>query len=526
MLSIKNLNLSIQDPILRNVNLNVGPGQVVALVGESGSGKSMTALAIIGLTPVGAQVDGSIRFHNTELIPANERRHRQLRGNRIAMIFQDSLAALNPLHTIGRQVAEMLKAHSEQAINGARTYKERVRRLMTQVRLPLNLADCYPHQLSGGQRQRVLLAMMMAHQPDLLIADEPTTALDASLRLSMLGLMCELCARHQTGLLLITHDLSLVKHFSERIYVMQAGTIVEHGQTKKVVAKPSHPYTQVLLSAVRPGRPVALKSNQGKEQPLLRVRNLRVHYPQRKGILKRVYGYHNALEQVNFDLMPGETLAVIGESGSGKTSLALALLKLLKDDEWSGRVRFAGKNLAALRPIELRAMRPSMQMIFQDPSASINPRFSIDRIITEGLALHKGPKLGQQELRRLTEEVMTEVQLDKRRLYDPPDSLSGGQKQRVAIARALIMQPRLLVLDEPTSSLDVTVQAEIVGLLRALQRRRRLAYIFITHDIQLARSLGHRVLVLHQGRIVESGRTTDVLRRPKSTYTRQLLAAV
>ena len=524
MLSVKKLHLSIREPILRNVNLDVAPGQIVGLVGESGSGKSMTALAIMGLTPVGAQVAGRICFYDMELLPANERRNRQLRGNRIAMIFQDSLAALNPLHLIGRQLTEMVKAHSDPAHHDAASAKERVAGLLDQVRLPYELIDCYPHQLSGGQRQRVLLAMMMVHQPDLLIADEPTTALDAPLRLSMLRLMRDLCSRHGTGLLLITHDLALVRNFSERIYVMQEGTIVEHGRTQKVVAQPTHPYTQALLGALRPGRPVVLKRGAQQAHPLLRVRNMRVHYPQRKGILKRVHGYHHALARIDVDLRPGETLAVIGESGSGKTSFALALLRLLKDDEWNGQVRFARQDLTRLGPLELRALRPSMQMIFQDPSASINPRFSVYRIITEGLALHKRNKLDPSAMKQLAEDVMAEVQLDRRRLYDAPDSLSGGQKQRVAIARALIMQPRLLVLDEPTSSLDVTVQAEIIGLLRDLQRRRRLAYIFITHDIQLARSLGHKVLVLHRGRIVESGPTSAVLRRPRSTYTRQLLA--
>ena len=510
--------------------MDVGKGRVCALVGESGSGKSMTAMAIMGLLPAGAKVSGSIRFRGTELLPPNEKQNRRLRGTKMAMIFQDSLAALNPLHKVSRQLSEMAHPFLKR---DPKLCRAEVSEALARVHLPEELGQRYPHQLSGGQRQRVLLAMMTMRKPELLIADEPTTALDASLRLQMMSLMCALCSEQKTSLLLITHDLPLVRHFGDEVCVMKGGRIIETGKASKLselselMKRPKHPYTKKLLGAYRVGRPTRRAPPRSNEAPLLAVRDLCIRYPQRKGILRRIKGYHDALTGVSFDLFAGETLAVIGGSGSGKTSLALALLRLLKDEDWNGSVRFAGQDLRRLTSHQLRELRPTMQMIFQDPAASINPRFGVFRIITEGLIRSRKKEDGNlEDLQKKCKEAMTEVQLDPDRLFEPPSKFSGGQKQRIAIARALIMQPRLLVLDEPTSSLDVTVQTEIISLLRQLQKDHKLAYVFITHDMRLARSLGHKTLVLHGGTAVEFGETAKVFRNPQSQYTKDLLQTI
>ncbi len=511
LLKIDRLSLAIgTQRILTGVSLNVNEGEAVGLVGESGSGKSMTALTVMGLAPLGATVKGRILFKGTDLLLLKEDARDNLRGKAMTMIFQDPLAALNPLHTIAKQLGEILAIHKDTAPK-----RQRIAELMEQVELVPRLASQYPHQLSGGQRQRVLIAMMMAHKPALLLADEPTTALDASLRVKTLKLLTSLCSTQGIGLLLITHDIRMISAFTDRLYVMKSGQLVEDGRTKALLQRPKHPYTKTLLRAHKLGEPTPLSS----KQKLMRVSSLKVHYPIRKGVLKLIQGWVNALAHANFDIRSGETVAFLGESGSGKTSLALALMRILKTEEWDGKIEFDGVELSSLTGRSLRLVRPQFQMIFQDPYSSLNPRFTIRNIIEENLQSH----LTKQEKLELVERSLVEVQLSKEYLAAYPNELSGGQRQRVAIARAIITQPKLLVLDEPTSSLDVTVQAEIIALFKKLQSERQLSYVFITHDIHLAQSLSHRLLVLHKGKVVEKGDTRKVLSQPKSSYTRELV---
>lgn len=510
LLRVDRLSLAIGGQgILKEVSLSLNKGEAVGLVGESGSGKSMTALAVMGLAPAGATTTGRVLFNGTDLLTLDERSKNRLRGKIMAMIFQDPLAALNPLHTIARQLGEILAIHGSGAAK-----QRRIAELMEQVELAPRLALQYPHQLSGGQRQRVLIAMMMAHQPALLLADEPTTALDASLRIKTLRLLTSLCQNQDIGLLLITHDIRMISVFTNRLYVMKGGRLVENGNTRALLRRPEHPYTKTLLAAHKLGKPVRFSSRQA----LMRVASLRVHYPIRRGVLKRIRGWVPALADTNFAIHPGETVAFLGESGSGKTSLALALMRLLRPEEWDGRIQFDGVSLSALTGRTLRLIRPRIQMIFQDPYSSLNPRFTVMDIIAENLQ----PVLTKEARLELVERALAEVQLSNRYLAAYPNELSGGQRQRVAIARAIISQPKLLILDEPTSSLDVTVQAEIIALFKKLQSEQRLSYLFITHDIHLAQALSHRLLVLHNGKVVEKGVTEEVLANPKSSYTREL----
>lgn len=515
LLRIRRLNLGIAGTkILKDISLTLNEGESVGLVGESGSGKTMTALAIMGLAPLGSHIEGRILLERRNLLSLSQRQLGRLRGKTMAMIFQDPLASLNPLHLVGKQLQEMLNIHISLA---PRQKRQRIEELLDQVQLRPQLLSQYPHQLSGGQRQRLLIAMMMIHKPKLLLADEPTTALDASLRLRSLALLRNLCRSRNVGLLLITHDLGSVTRFTDRIYVMQAGRLVEEGPTKRLLTRPKHGYTQKLLAAEKLGaaRPVI------GDKRLLKVTGLRVHYPLRHGILKRIRGWVHAVKTVDLSLRTGETVAILGESGSGKTSIALALLQVLKPIEWDGDIIFSNRNLGNLSAQRLRQVRPQFQMIFQDPYASLNPRLSVGSIIAENLQLHG--IAAASERARLVKRVMDEVQLSRSYGNVYPNELSGGQRQRVAIARALITQPRLLVLDEPTSSLDATVQAEIVQLLKRLQRTYSLSYVFITHDINLARALSHQLIIMRQGEIVEQGDSQRILAQPQSSYTRELL---
>ena len=517
LLRIDRLNLNIGETnILKNVSLRINKGESVGLVGESGSGKSMTALAIMGLLPAGTVTTGDILLNNENLLSLSGPKRTKLRGRTMAMIFQDPLASLNPLHRIGRQISEMLDVHERLDPPQRRS---RMEKLMRWTNLTADLALKYPHQLSGGQRQRVLIAMMIAHNPDLLLADEPTTALDAHLRFKTLELLRNLCRVRRIGLLLITHDISMISRFTDRVYVMKNGALMENGRTHRLLTRPRHPYTRRLLAARDLGTPVATRP----AKILLRVASLKVHYPLRRGILKRIHGWVPAVHDLGFQLRTGETLSLLGESGSGKTSIALALMRVLKDEEWSGDVLFDDRDLGHLVGPALRLVRPKLQMIFQDPYASLNPRFPIRDIIGENLPRRGG--MGPVARIRLIEESLDKVQLNGDLMAAYPNELSGGQRQRVAIARALITRPRLLILDEPTSSLDVTVQAEIMELFKRLQSLHRLSYIVITHDIHLARALSHRVLILRQGRMVEQGDSARVLTNPRSSYGRELLSS-
>jgi microcin C transport system ATP-binding protein len=505
---------------VKRVSFMLDRGETLALVGESGSGKSVTALSVLQLLPYPAAShsrESSIRFAGEEMVGAPPARLRQVRGNRIAMIFQEPMTSLNPLHTLDRQIAEVLLIHKHMSAAAARARTLELLRLVG-IRDAESRLGAYPHQLSGGQRQRVMIAMAIANEPDILIADEPTTALDVTIQAQILALMRELKDRLGMALLLITHDLAIVRHMAERVCVMTQGEIVEAGATREVFTRPQHPYTRRLLAAepkgrVPPADPAAPVVVQGDE--------VKVWFPIRRGLLRRVRGYVKAVDGVSLAVRAGATLGVVGESGSGKTTLGLALLRLL---EAQGGIRFAGQDIAQRRERRLRPLRREMQVVFQDPYSSLSPRLSIAQIVGEGLKVHQ---LGGEEAerRRLIETTLEEVGLDPAALDRYPHEFSGGQRQRIAIARALVLKPRFIVLDEPTSALDMSVQAQIVDLLRELQQRYGLAYLFISHDLKVVRAMAHEILVMKDGRIVESGPTDRVMDTPEHPYTKELMAA-
>ncbi len=505
---------------VRRISFTLDRGETLALVGESGSGKSVTALSILQLLPYPAAAhspESSVRFAGEEMVGAAPARLREMRGNRIAMVFQEPMTSLNPLHTLEKQVAETLLIHKHMAPAAARARTLELLRLVG-LRDAENRLDAYPHQLSGGQRQRVMIAMAIANEPDILIADEPTTALDVTIQAQILDLMRELKDRLGMALLLITHDLSIVRHMAERVCVMTQGEIVESGPTPEIFARPSHPYTRRLLAAEPKGRvapadpaaPVLVEGDQVK-----------VWFPIRRGLFQRIKGYVKAVDGVSLAVHAGTTLGVVGESGSGKTTLGLALLRLLDAE---GGIRFAGRDIAHERQKRLRPLRREMQVVFQDPYSSLSPRLSIAQIVGEGLRVHRLAD-SEAEQRQLIEATLQEVGLDPAAADRYPHEFSGGQRQRVAIARALVLQPRFLVLDEPTSALDMSVQAQIVELLRELQARYGLAYLFISHDLRVVRAMAHEILVMKDGQIVESGSAEQVLNAPEHPYTRALMAA-
>ncbi len=505
---------------VKGVSFSLDRGETLALVGESGSGKSVTALSVLQLLPYPLAVyrpGSSIRFAGEELIGAAPDALRQVRGDRIAIVFQEPMTSLNPLHTIERQIGEILLVHRHMP---ARAARERVLQLLRLVQLPEaeSRLGAYPHQLSGGQRQRVMIAMAIANQPDILIADEPTTALDVTIQANILALLRDLRDRLGMALLLITHDLTIVRKMAERICVMTQGEIVEAGRTEAIFDRPRHPYTRRLLAAEPKGRAAPADP----AAPLLiEAADTRVWFPIRAGLLRRVRGYVKAVDGVTLALRAGETLGLVGESGSGKTTLGLALLRLLAS---RGQIRFAGQDITALSQRRLRPLRREMQIVFQDPFSSLSPRLSVAQIVEEGLRVHR-LAAGAAERRRLIETALAEVGLDPQAADRYPHEFSGGQRQRIAIARALVLKPRLVVLDEPTSALDMSVQAQIVDLLRELQVRRGLAYLFISHDLRVVRALAHEILVMKDGRIVESGPTERLMTSPEHPYTRALMAA-
>ena len=505
---------------VRGVSLTLDRSETVALVGESGSGKSVTALSILQLLPYPLAThgaDSSIRLAGEELVGAAPDALRRVRGNRIAMVFQEPMTSLNPLHTLEQQVNETLLIHRHMSAAAAR---ERTLELLRLVGLPdaESRLEAYPHQLSGGQRQRVMIAMAIANEPDILIADEPTTALDVTIQAHILELLKDLCDRLGMALFLITHDLTIVRKMADNICIMTQGEIVEAGPTAEIFARPRHPYTQRLLAAEPKGRappadPAAVE--------LMAAQELKVWFPIRRGVLRRVRGHVKAVDGVSLAVRNGTTLGVVGESGSGKTTLGLALLRLT---EAQGQIRFAGQDLAALGQRPLRPLRREMQVVFQDPFSSLSPRLSVAQIVEEGLKVHRLAATAA-ERRRLIETALVEVGLDPEAADRYPHEFSGGQRQRIAIARALVLKPRFVVLDEPTSALDMSVQAQIVELLRELQARHNLAYLFISHDLRVVRALAHEILVMKDGRIVEAGPTDRVMTRPQHPYTRALMAA-
>jgi len=527
LLEVRNLAVSFAGrggaaPVaaVKGVSFSLDRGETLGLVGESGSGKSVTALSILQLLPypLAAHAPGSsIRFGGEELIGAAPETLRQVRGDRIAMVFQEPMTSLNPLHTVERQVGEILSVHRRMSIRAAR---ERVLELLRMVQLPdaESRLGAYPHQLSGGQRQRVMIAMAIANEPDILIADEPTTALDVTIQANILALLRDLRDRLGMALLLITHDLSVVGRMAERVCVMTSGEIVETGPTAVVFDRPRHPYTRRLLAAAPKGRAAPADP---AAPVLIEAHDARVWFPIRGGVLRRVHGYIKAVDGVSLLLRAGATLGIVGESGSGKTTLGLALLRLISSQ---GQIRFVGRDIAAARERRLRPLRREMQIVFQDPFSSLSPRLSVAQIVEEGLRVHR-LAASAAERRRLIETALAEVGLDPAAADRYPHEFSGGQRQRIAIARALVLKPRLVVLDEPTSALDMSVQAQIVDLLRELQTRRGLAYLFISHDLRVVRALSHEILVMKDGRIVEFGPTERIMTRPEHPYTRALMAA-
>jgi len=523
LLEVKNLAVNFgagEDPVraVRGVSFDIGRGETVALVGESGSGKSVTALSVLQLLPypTASHPTGSIRFQGRELVGASARELLQVRGNRISMIFQEPMTSLNPLHTIERQVNEVLILHKGLSRAAAR---KRTLELLEQVGIPeaAKRLDADPHQLSGGQRQRVMIAMALANEPDLLIADEPTTALDVTIQAQILKLLKSLQARYGMALLFITHDLGVVRKIADRVCVMTQGRIVEQGPVARVFDDPQHSYTQHLLSAEPKGRPVVADP---AAPEILRLDDLKVHFPIKRGVLRRTVGHVKAVDGVSIRLQAGHTIGLVGESGSGKTTLGLALLRLERS---AGGIRFGGRDLQALGQRDLRPLRREMQIVFQDPFSSLSPRMSVGEIVGEGLEVHR---IGTREERvAMIDHALHEVGLDPAVSDRYPHEFSGGQRQRIAIARALVLKPRLIVLDEPTSALDMSVQAQIVDLLRGLQERHKLAYLFISHDLKVVRALADEVVVLRHGKVVEHGPARQIFETPQTPYTRALIAA-
>ncbi len=501
---------------VRGVSFAVNRGETVALVGESGSGKSVTALSTVSLLPDSAAVSGSVTYMGTQMVGAPERDLRRVRGNDISFIFQEPMTSLNPLHTIEKQLAESIALHQGLTGDAARA---RILELLQKVgiRDAETRLTAYPHQLSGGQRQRVMIAMALANGPELLVADEPTTALDVTIQAQILELLADLKRREGMSLLFITHDLGIVRRFADRVCVMQGGEIVEQGPTAEIFGNPRHPYTQKLLAAEPKGRPDPVPANAPE---IVRTEALRIWFPIQRGFLRRTVGHVKAVNAATLSVRAGETLGIVGESGSGKTTLALAIMRLISSE---GPVVFLGQDVQGWKSHQLRRLRREMQVVFQDPYGSLSPRMTVEQIIAEGLGVHGVPE--GQDARQMVAEIMAEVGLDPASMGRYPHEFSGGQRQRIAIARAMILRPKLVVLDEPTSALDMTVQVQIVGLLRDLQRKYGLAYVFISHDLRVVRALAHKVIVMKNGDVVEAGEGEQIFTDPRDDYTRTLLAA-
>jgi microcin C transport system ATP-binding protein len=517
ILKIENLSVSFgKNDAVKNVSFGINKGETVALVGESGSGKSITALATVNLIDQAANISGSVKYCEKEIINSNSKDLRKIRGNDISFIFQEPMTSLNPLHTIERQLSESLKLH--QGLKGPKVL-EKILDLLAKVGIneAHKRVTNYPHQLSGGQRQRIMIAMALANKPDLLIADEPTTALDVTIQAQILELLAKIQKSEGMGMLFITHDLSVVRRIADRVCVMKGGEIVEEGVTNEIFESPKHAYTKKLLNAEPSGTPKPIIANAAK---VIDIKNLRIWFPIVKGILRKVVGNVKAVNNANLNISEGETLGIVGESGSGKTTLALAIMRLISS---KGHITFMGKKLDGLNNNQLKPIRRDIQMVFQDPYGSLSPRFTIEQIIAEGLDVHNLDE--GQNRRKMVENILVEVGLEKEMIDRYPHEFSGGQRQRIAIARAMILKPKLLILDEPTSALDMTVQVQIVKLLHDLQIKYSLAYLFISHDLRVIRALSHKVIVMSNGDIVEAGTNKDIFENPKSDYTKQLISA-
>ena len=519
LLDVRNLTIALPPGAERahaveDVSFALEAGEILCIVGESGSGKSVSTGAIMSLLPPALRVvQGSIGFEGRDLLRLKPAEMRLLRGSRIGMIFQEPMTALNPLMRVGEQIGEVLKVH------GVRGSAGPVQELINAVQLPDpdRIARSYPHLLSGGQRQRVMIAMALALEPAVLIADEPTTALDVTTQMQILGLIKEIQSRRGMGVLFITHDFGVVAEIADRVAVMQYGRIVEAGPATQVLNTPQHSYTQHLLSAEPKGRPAPVDPAASE---ILALDDVKVHFPIKRGVLRRTVGYIKAVDGVSLTLREGHTIGLVGESGSGKTTLGLALLRL---EGSKGGIQFDKQDLQALSQRQLRPLRRQMQIVFQDPYSSLSPRMSVGEIIGEGLQVHR---IGSEaERSRMIDQALGEVGLDPAARERYPHEFSGGQRQRIAIARAVVLKPRLIVLDEPTSALDMSVQAQIVDLLRDLQTRHKLAYLFISHDLKVVRALADEVLVLRHGKVVERGSSRQIFEQPQTPYTQALIAA-
>lgn len=516
-LSVEFLSGETVQRAVNNISFSILKGETLALVGESGSGKSVTAHSILRLLPypLARHPSGKIMYQGEDLLAATPEYLRNVRGNRIAMIFQEPMSSLNPLHTIEKQINEILILHK-----GMNAKQASVRTLellkLVEIPNPAQRMNAYPHELSGGQRQRVMIAMALANEPQLLIADEPTTALDVTVQQTILELLSDLQERLGMSILLISHDLNLVRRVAHRVCVMRNGEIVEQAACAEIFRNPQHPYTQELLGAEPSGQPVP----HSPSETLLETCDLRVWFPIKKGIFQRTADYIKAVDGVSFNLQRGQTLGVVGESGSGKSTLGLAILRLINS---KGRILYAGQAIDSLSQKEVRPLRRDIQVVFQDPFGSLSPRMSVSDIIGEGLRIHKMGDAQQQEQAIIA--ALQEVGLDPDTRHRYPHEFSGGQRQRIAIARALVLKPKLIVLDEPTSALDRTVQRQVVELLRNLQLKYNLTYVFISHDLAVVKALSHHLLVMRQGQVIEQGAAARIFAAPQHTYTQQLLAA-
>lgn len=516
-LSVEFLSGETVQRAVNNISFSILKGETLALVGESGSGKSVTAHSILRLLPypLARHPSGKIMYQDKDLLAATPEYLRNVRGNRIAMIFQEPMSSLNPLHTIEKQINEILILHK-----GMNAKQASVRTLellkLVEIPNPAQRMNAYPHELSGGQRQRVMIAMALANEPQLLIADEPTTALDVTVQQTILELLSDLQERLGMSILLISHDLNLVRRVAHRVCVMRNGEIVEQAACAEIFRNPQHPYTQELLGAEPSGQPVT----HSPSETLLETCDLRVWFPIKKGIFQRTADYIKAVDGVSFNLQRGQTLGVVGESGSGKSTLGLAILRLINS---KGRILYAGQAIDSLSQKEVRPLRRDIQVVFQDPFGSLSPRMSVSDIIGEGLRIHKMGDAQQQEQAIIA--ALQEVGLDPETRHRYPHEFSGGQRQRIAIARALVLKPKLIVLDEPTSALDRTVQRQVVELLRNLQLKYNLTYVFISHDLAVVKALSHHLLVMRQGQVIEQGAAARIFAAPQHTYTQQLLAA-
>jgi microcin C transport system ATP-binding protein len=524
LLSVRDLSVSFRQGgqqlcAVDRISFDIRKGETVALVGESGSGKSCAALSVMKLLPYPSAEHpcGQIIFKGQDLMPLSESKMRNVRGDDISIIFQEPMTSLNPLHTIEKQISEALALH--RGISGPAAHA-RVIELLTQVGIPEpeTRLGSYPHQLSGGQRQRIMIALALANEPDLLIADEPTTALDVTVQAQILKLLKDLQSRLGMAMLFITHDLGIVRKVADQVCVMTQGKIVEQGPVEQVYRNPQHAYTRQLLAAEPKKEPAPLNP---AGPIMVRTDNLKVWFPVKRGVLRHTVGHIKAVDGVTVELRKGETLGVVGESGSGKTTLGLAILRLISS---VGPVVFMGNELQGLRFKAMRPFRRNMQIVFQDPYGSLSPRMSVEDIVAEGLQVHH-PKMPRQECEQRVIRALTEVGLEPATRHRYPHEFSGGQRQRIAVARAIVLEPTFVVLDEPTSALDMLIQSQIVALLRKLQREHDLTYMFISHDLKVVAALASRLVVMRHGKVVEEGAAAELFAAPKTEYTRALFAA-